>query len=348
VTEKYLSGAPTATEIVCLFLYGQRTPPAFGKLRTYDDIMAYAKVPAAEVEIDKYFFMVKGGGRFASIGRFDCIINFLKKKDNLPGGINAANPTQQKRYSLMTFFNLIKVWGSNQHLRINQYDYFQPSERYDFVDRCEVFGSSEFEINPAAEFFIEPNGDRWIKNIWIDPVEDNFDYTSNAGIAKFSNGVSKPNIDPLSIGRTVIIKFTGNYRKYYNNNPIITGADLPKLEKEADGLIKKKGEILRRPTNISAIEDAAYAASVHLFIMNQLEENKVFYLKNIVSAIPSPTLIPRDFIEAGAVDAVKAGADAIKNVKAGIDAVKKKFEQKEKGPSYWSTENNIFINFPRP
>jgi hypothetical protein len=306
VAEIYTTGAPTFKEIICLYLYGERTPPALGRLRTLADIKAYKNVPPAVVEIDKYWFMTRGGGRFISIGRFNFVMKFLERKDKLPGGtdvdktlkgaLSYPNPTQRQTYMTRVLLEKYKAKDLTGAFGLRQYEY--ETNNPDFMDRAEAFGSSEFVINPFAEFIIEPNGDRWIRNIWVDPKEDNYDYTSSTGIAMVSNFMAEPIIDPLGIGRTVTIKFTGSYAKCHNGNPKITENDLPALKSEAKRLIERR--------NSWTLEQGA---RLHIKKMRDLDNDGVFYARNFLHEalvngktrpltllLKNGPLVPRDYL----------------------------------------------------
>jgi hypothetical protein len=252
------------------------------------------RVPPVVVEIDKYWFMTKGGGRFISIGRFNFVMKFLERRDNLPGGTDVdkamkgvlanPNPRQRQTYRTKELLDHYNIKNKDRAFGLKQYEY--ETNNPDFMDRAEVFGSSEFLINPFAEFIIEPNGDRWIRNIWVDPKDDDYDYTSNTLVAMLSNYITKPIIDPLDIGRKVTIKFTGSYAKSHNGNLTITEKDLPALKSEAQRLIARQNSWT-----------ISQAVSLHIKKMRDLNRDGVFYAKNIIPEA-SVTNLAQDALKA--------------------------------------------------
>ena len=66
---------------------------------------------------------------------------------------------------------------------------------------------SGFKINDSAVFVIEENGTRHIENFAVLPFNDNFDFDSDALVAKTANYFLRPRIDAWKIGRTVSINF---------------------------------------------------------------------------------------------------------------------------------------------
>ncbi|WP_338847538.1 putative Ig domain-containing protein [Massilia sp. W12] len=94
------------------------------------------------------------------------------------------------------------------------------------MNRAYVFGSSEFEINPEAKFIINPDGSREINDIAVIPVNDNFDFSSDALPARITNFMTESRIDPSKIGRTVPIIFTGKVK----STDVLTGEDWYAME----------------------------------------------------------------------------------------------------------------------
>jgi len=230
----FVDRAPTMEEIICIYLYDDTKPPAKGTLKTWDDVKKLAKPTRQDVEIDKKWFMMHGGGRFMSVALFRVVRRFLAGEGNFWPGSYGPEAVFQK----FGVFDQIK-----RRFALKQYDFGLNDP--DFVDRCEVFGSSAFEINRFSQFVVDPYqegsemGRREVRNIWVEPVEDNYDYDSDSWEAKISNAIVRPVIDPLKMGRKIAIKFVGNYpfRKDY------TKADLPELERTNRLLDSQKASI---------------------------------------------------------------------------------------------------------
>ncbi|MDR1229350.1 MAG: hypothetical protein LBK55_10130 [Azoarcus sp.] len=137
-------------EMICLYLYDDIVPPAAGTLKTKKDVLALARTTRQDVEIDKNWFMTKGGGRFMHVARFGVVRNFLAKKDHVYRASLPVPPKGQLTvYNTNGIFNAYNVsCGERRNFGLKQYEYNLNGN--DFVDRCEVFGSSKFEINTGA------------------------------------------------------------------------------------------------------------------------------------------------------------------------------------------------------
>lgn len=190
---------PTAEEIICLYLYGQETPPE--DLKT-ESLIRDTDNSGATYYLNKNEFMTTGGGRFVKVENFKYVRNFLGANDaeyiktNLQPGIYT-------RDELIEIYQIGsgKLDGSQYYLGIDDPDY---------MDRAYVFGSMKFEINKDAKFIINSDGSREVLDIAVVPVDDNFDYISTSTSAQVTNWLTKERIDPSGIGRTVQIKFTGD------------------------------------------------------------------------------------------------------------------------------------------
>lgn len=191
---------PTAEEAICLYLYGQKTPPADLKSEQLIREPGNGSVPL-EVDINEY--MTTGGGRFVKVENFNYVRNFLAGSDYTA----SLKPGVYTRDQLLEAYGLQKEGGSGGQLDRIQY-YFGINDQ-DYMDRAYVFWSTKFKINSDAEFIINPDGSREILNIAVVPVNDNFDYESTTLPAQITNWLTKNRIDPSGIGRTVAIEFRG-------------------------------------------------------------------------------------------------------------------------------------------
>jgi hypothetical protein len=280
----FVDRAPTMEEIICIYLYDDTKPPAKGTLKTWDDVKKLAKPTRQDVEIDKKWFMVHGGGRYMSVALFRVVRRFLAGEGNFWPGT----------YGPRAVFEKFDVHvPSKQQFALKQYDFGLNDP--DFVDRCEVFGSSAFKLNDYANFVVDPYhegsemGRREVRNIWVEPVEDNYDYDSDSWEAKISNAIVRPVIDPLKIGRQVVIKFVGNYpfRKDY------TKADLPELERTNRLLESQKASILDKgmgfPTRFAKKMEDLYAHGI-LYAKPKVK------MKILPTPIPAPVPVIGEFL----------------------------------------------------
>jgi hypothetical protein len=172
-----MDGMPSRNEIICLYLYDSLTPPAAGTLKTRQDVMNYKTGRRQDLIIDANWFMTLGGGRFVDVESFLMVRKFLSKQDFLPippkgtflkyDPIQLADNYKPKRDDR----------GSDPLLGSKQYDY--GTQDPDYVHRCEVFGSSTFQLHRGTEFIITDTGWREIRNACVLPRNDNYDFESH-------------------------------------------------------------------------------------------------------------------------------------------------------------------------
>jgi len=284
------NSAPTIGQINCIYLYDAMTPPPQGTMKTWRDVVKIAKQAHArgkrEVIINKSWFMQHGGGRFAKPTLFRIVRNFLAPEaaHNLEmyGGGEKDRIVNWKRFAPReepyTTKDIFKEYGveklENQYISIEQY-YLELKSK-DFADRCEVFGSSGFRINEEAEFYVfDPkhpltiNGKvchRAIKNIWLEPVKDNFDYESTSEAASYSNSITEPLVDPLQIGQKVDILFEGQYSdpKIYTDNDwdFLRNEHREFFKKRAGAFSMVAGFKIMHPEKMQMLYDGNYLYSL--------------------------------------------------------------------------------------
>jgi len=190
---------PTIEQIVCRFLFNSDTPPEL-----VDESLIRPELAEGDpVWVDALEFMSTGGGRFADVARFNYIRRFLEGDD-----YKTLPPPNNGEY--YTTAELLSNYGIGDGL-LSIPQYYNDIFSADFAVRAYVFGSSAFKINDDARFYVVHNADgtttRWIDNVRVEPVTDNFDYDSKDIIATITNYLTKDKIDPSGIGRTVPIKF---------------------------------------------------------------------------------------------------------------------------------------------
>jgi len=212
----YGNSAPKLEEIMCLYLYNKPTAPGWGSLKTWEDVLKLKTEKRDVVQINKRWFMEKGGGRFMRPEYFGIVRRFLKgekgevfKPEN-DGGTRVFTPAQ--------VFEVFGVPdGTDRIYGFKQYGYGLGDP--DFSDRAEVFGSSGFKLNKDAKFIATSvlgedekyTIKREIQNIWIEPDKDNYDYESADWRAMISNFIMEDlhGIDPMNLGKSVPIEFVG-------------------------------------------------------------------------------------------------------------------------------------------
>jgi len=188
-------------EITNLYLYGQLTPPS--------DLTSDALLRPADytkpIDMDMVSFMATGPGRFAVGAKSSLVTDFMME---IPF-IGRVEGTRQVFHKA----DLIKLYNdsgvamnvADYNIGIQQYNYNDSANDYAF--RTYVYNSSPFKVSDGADFVIEADGTRHIENYAIYALNDNFDFSSNNGIASIGNPALKAAIDPSGIGRQIEIKF---------------------------------------------------------------------------------------------------------------------------------------------
>lgn len=195
---------PTSSQIVSRYLFDSDTPPL--DLRE-DRLIRAEGQSGAPIEVDANEYMTTGGGRFAGVERFNYIRNFLgANEDSYLGSGNNLPPGIYTTAQLLAAYGF-DVTNGEHILSVSQYH--QGIYDYDYAQRAYVFGSTEFKINDDALFYVNEDGTREIANVCVEPVDDNFDYTSDSLLARIANALTEDQIDPSGIGRAVPIHFTG-------------------------------------------------------------------------------------------------------------------------------------------
>ncbi|WP_223207471.1 hypothetical protein [Campylobacter coli] len=87
--------------------------------------------------------------------------------------------------------------------------YYLDTNSGNYAKRAFAFGSTSIAFNKDVKFHINAKTYKaeYISNLKLYPLDDNFDFESNDGFAKYINLYLEYELDPLKIGRTVNIKF---------------------------------------------------------------------------------------------------------------------------------------------
>jgi hypothetical protein len=275
-------GQPTLEQIFCLYLYDSLTPPPPGTLKKRADVMALKKLTRQIVEINMDWFMKYGGGRFVNIARFKIVRDFLTgMRDGKPDGLSGMARTFTTK-GIFDAYGVPNLKPEDRQLGLKQYEY--DINNSDFTDRCEVFGSSSFQINADAMFIVYQDGRREIRNVCAEPVEDNYNYESTSWQAKISNLLTEHAVDPWGIGVTVPIRFTGKVS--YGNGLFysLKGFELGR-PKPAEMLwienVRWLNEqvLLLESTNISWLRAGANFFPLHFKKMDRLRAGNILYAK---------------------------------------------------------------------
>ncbi|MFM2343650.1 MAG: hypothetical protein RLZZ210_258 [Pseudomonadota bacterium] len=154
--------------------------------------------------VDADYYM-KTAGRFASpsqIKILDVFFNHWMHKDST--NIPAGEYTKEQMQKILKLENI----PENSH-KFHQAMYADNKD--DRIERAYIWGTTSIKISNNARFVIEPNGNRYLKNFALVPMEENFDFQGN-WLSNIANQLFLQNaVDPNNQGKTVFIKF-------YNGN----------------------------------------------------------------------------------------------------------------------------------
>ncbi|WP_272493077.1 calcium-binding protein [Atopomonas sediminilitoris] len=193
---------PTIEQIVSRYLFDTDVPPSNLKDAA---LIRPAGVAGTAIQVDMNEFMTAGAGRFVGVERFRYVRNFLGGHDDAYLGAG-----QKLAAGVYTRDQLLKAYGKSPDDGVLAVSgYYQGVLDSDYAERAYIFGSGEYQINNDALFYVNEDGSREIVDICVEPKNDNFDYEGGGFLAKFTNYLTKDQIDPSGIGRQVPIVFTG-------------------------------------------------------------------------------------------------------------------------------------------
>jgi Ca2+-binding RTX toxin-like protein len=182
----------SAKEITNLYLYGVKTAPTNF---LNESIIRSKSSGSTSVGIDVNDFM-SGPGRFASPAFFEIIKRFFNV------GLYNLEPGVYTEQSLRPLLGT-----SEAYITLQQWAYNDNVN--DYADRAYIWNTGAFEIDDHAEFVVDQNGNRYIRNFAIIPLgNENFDFESSSLIALLGNKLFlEDTVDPSRIGKKVIVSF---------------------------------------------------------------------------------------------------------------------------------------------
>ncbi|HEX7891781.1 MAG TPA: calcium-binding protein [Ramlibacter sp.] len=180
-------------EITSLFLYGTPTKPQ----NIATDSLARPVGLKMVIDMDAVSFMRDGAGRFANGSQIEAVNAFMK------GRIFAVPKGTAKTFSLQDVMQQLGAGSIQSHLL--QSSYMDGTD--DHAMRTYVYQSGSFRIADGAQFVVNADGSREIRNFAILPFDDNFDFESSSTITQIGNLSLEAKIDPTGIGRRVNIDF---------------------------------------------------------------------------------------------------------------------------------------------
>lgn len=183
-------------DITNLYLYGDKTTPT----NLVDSSLIRPEDTVTEVLVDVEDFMQTGAGRFAVGSQFELIQRFFD-----PGLFTPS--ISSGTYSKNEVANLLGLTSFDWSMQ--QFNYEDSVD--DYIDRTWIYNSMEFQISDYAEFVVEENGDKLIKNFAVYPrtdIQENFDFATNDIPTALLNVAASIAVDPSEIGRRVNINFS--------------------------------------------------------------------------------------------------------------------------------------------
>ena len=175
--------------ITSLYLYGEKSKPSDEILLSNqiidrnDDIA----IKISPTEIKQY---MQTYGRFTNASQIKAVQNFFSA--NLEAG----------EYLLSDFMNN-NTDNRHKYMHMN----FKGNDAKEWAVRTYILNTQAYVINPYAKFIVDEKGNKYIENMTLMPMWDNFDFDSDSILTKLGNQILIPDIDPYTIGKTVSIQF---------------------------------------------------------------------------------------------------------------------------------------------
>jgi Ca2+-binding RTX toxin-like protein len=182
--------ALTIDAITNLYLYGQwETPTDLADAA----IINHDPVQVTITNVGSY--METGPGVYANASQSLIVSDFFNT-DKIPDtGVDQT----------FTLSQVIGILGTNEFTILQPaFDIGSP----DFDLRSYVFGHSHFRIADGAVFKVNADGTRYIENLAVVPVNDDFNFITQSGFLQLADMLLlERGIDPSGIGKTVDIVF---------------------------------------------------------------------------------------------------------------------------------------------
>ena len=183
-----------------LYLYGQETVPS-----TYEERLRTTTEYAADnpliVKLDAVSYMQSGAGRYAHASDISFVQDFYAGTISLPPGTY----TRQQ---------LIDNHGFElEDFSVGYSQYRTDPNSSDYALRTYVFNSAGFALSADTEFKIHPNGAREITKLALLPLNDNFDFDTDADnisgvlLQQGNENILEPGVDPYGIGQRFDIQW---------------------------------------------------------------------------------------------------------------------------------------------
>ena len=231
--------------ITNLFLYGQWEKPS--------DLENPALINHTPVEVvitNVDLFMLNGPGVYANASQSSIVSAFME-------GTIAPNLGVDQVLTLTDFFI---TYGLE-----NEFTILQPAfdiGAADFDHRGYVYGHSHFRIAEGATFIVKADGTRYIENLAVVPVTDNFDYKTEPGLEQIYDTLLFENkIDPSGIGETVTISFDNTSINSY----VATNKDIKYTLDNYNAELSLDANLIDKGFGLAKISADSFAITSDLF-----------------------------------------------------------------------------------
>ncbi|MEK7778706.1 MAG: calcium-binding protein, partial [Pseudomonadota bacterium] len=213
----------TIDKITNLYLYGTLNKPSDyeNRLRSTAEYNALGNNADAThgkqlvINVDMKDYMISGPGRYAYASQATFVEKFFEKTQ-LPFVLQDGSYTKQElvdKYT--TFYQQLGYSQESAKTEVNKQFNFSlahytiDATHADYAARTYIWNNAGYTISSDAVFVVN-GSERYVKNMAVHALDDNFDFTSNNPVNNFGNYlVLKSDIDPYDMGRTVAIKFVG-------------------------------------------------------------------------------------------------------------------------------------------
>lgn len=143
-----------------------------------DRIRDYGSTEVASVDLSADFYLSTGAGRYVNLSDFWVVKFFFENHDN----------NEEKTYTLQDILAETGVGNTESIVKASLSQYGIDGVNRDWVERSYIFGSTDFELL-GASFHVDQYGVRSISDYTIQPVKDQFKYSSDSYAATLANNL---------------------------------------------------------------------------------------------------------------------------------------------------------------
>ena len=202
--------------ITNIYLYGQKATPSKEELANEKFI---GRKDEVKVTVNKEYIeeFMKTYGRFANASKIKVVQRFFNEDTPLMPGIYSREKFAYGKNKKEAEENLEEYIHAYQHI------YFRGNNNEEWARRTYILNSQGYAINKFAKFIVTKDGERYIENLTLLPLMDNFDFSSKNWLAILGNyAYLEDDIDPYRIGKRFDIEFPSSddlKEAYINNKP---------------------------------------------------------------------------------------------------------------------------------